>query len=219
MPEIKVAIFEDNRIVRDAFEEMLKRTPGMACTGSFSHAGNLDAAIKSSHPDVVLMDIEMPDVSGIDATAYIHEKYPAVKILIQTVFDDSAKIFDALCAGANGYILKIDSPEKLIPAIEEVYNGGAPMSAGIAKKVIDFFSNRNVILNTPVDPENDENQLTGREKEVLQLMARGNDFRHIANSLNITYETVRTHIKKIYRKLHVSSRVEAIMKANQQKLI
>src|SRR6266513_928508 len=136
---IRVAVFEDNKLVRDSFEAILNGTDGFVCSGSFSGCNNLDHDLKRSQPDVILMDIEMSGVNGIDATKKIKQEFPAIKILIQTVFEDDEKIFAAICAGASGYILKKTSPAKLIEAIQEVYSGGAPMSPGIATKVLYLF--------------------------------------------------------------------------------
>jgi len=211
--DIRVAIFEDNKLVRDALQAILNGTAGFTCCGVFTDGRNWEMDIKRSEPDVVLMDIEMPGSSGIDTARNICERFPHIKILIQTVFSDSEKIFLALCAGASGYILKNDPPHKYIEAINEVYNGGAPISSAVAKKVLGFFANRNVIL---VTPGNEDYNLTEREKEILRLMAESSNFRIIAEQLFISYETVRTHVRNIYKKLHVTNRSEAVMKALQQ---
>jgi DNA-binding NarL/FixJ family response regulator len=162
-----------------------------------------------------LMDIEMPGLNGIEITKHICEKFPDAKILIQTVFNDSERIFQALCAGASGYILKNDPPHKYLEAINEVYNGGAPMSSTVAKKMLGFFANKNIVL---VAPGNTDYQLSDREKELLKLMVEGHDYKTIAGKAFISYETVRTHVKHIYSKLHVASRSEAVMKAIQHGL-
>jgi DNA-binding NarL/FixJ family response regulator len=214
--DIRVAIFEDNKLVRDALEAILNGTPGYTCSGVYADAQVLASRIKSSAPDVVLMDIELPGMNGIEATRIIAQDFPDVKVLIQTVFNDSEKIFRALSAGASGYVLKNDPPSKQIEAIQEVFNGGAPMSPSIAKKVLQFFSHKNVIL---VIPELNDYQLSEREKEILLLMVEGHNYKTIAEKAFISYETVRTHVKRIYKKLHVASRSEAIMKARQQGLI
>jgi DNA-binding NarL/FixJ family response regulator len=161
------------------------------------------------------MDIEMPGLSGIEVTQHINDVFPEIKILIQTVFNDSEKIFQALCAGASGYILKNDPPHKYLEAINEVYNGGAPISASVAKKVLGFFANKNVVLTSPGSTDY---QLSDREKEILSLMVEGHNYKTIADKSFISYETVRTHVKHIYKKLHVASRSEAVMKAIQQGL-
>ncbi|MES2646684.1 MAG: response regulator transcription factor [Bacteroidota bacterium] len=213
--DIQVAIFEDNKLVRDALQAILNGTPGFQCCGTFSDGNRWEQDIKRCDPGVVLMDIEMPGLSGIEITRHITEKFPGLKILIQTVFNDSDKIFNALCAGASGYILKNDPPHKYLEAINEVYNGGAPVSASVAKKLLGFFVNKNVVL---VAPSNAEYNLSEREKELLQLMVAGYDYKGIAAKTFISYETVRTHVKHIYRKLHVASRSEAVTKAVQQGL-
>jgi DNA-binding NarL/FixJ family response regulator len=162
-----------------------------------------------------LMDIEMPGLNGIAITEQLSATYPTIKVLIQTVFNDTEKIFKALCAGASGYILKNDSPQKYLEAINEVYNGGAPMNATVAKNVLGFFTKKNIIL---ISPDNNDYHLSHREKEILQLMISGNNFRSIADNAFISYETVRTHVKNIYKKLHVASKSEAVQKALQQGL-
>lgn len=213
---IRVIIFEDNKLVRDALEAILNGTPGYNCCGAYADAQMLSSRIKSTNPDVILMDIELPGLSGIEATKIIAREFPEVKVLIQTVFNDNEKIFQALSAGASGYVLKNDPPAKQIDAVHEVFNGGAPMSPSIAKKVLQFFSHKNVIL---VMPESNDHHLSDREKEILVLMIEGDNYRTIAEKAFISYETVRTHVKKIYKKLHVASRSEAIMKAYQQGII
>lgn len=213
--DIRVAIFEDNKLVRDALQAILNGTPGYSCSGAFADGNNWELSIKRSTPDVVLMDIEMPGLNGIEVTGLLCEKFPDIKVLIQTVFNDSEKIFHALCAGASGYILKNDPPHKYLEAINEVYNGGAPISATVAKKLLGFFSNKNVVL---VAPGNTDYLLSDREKELLKLMVEGHNYKDIAEKAFISYETVRTHVKHIYKKLHVASRSEAVMKAIQQGL-
>jgi DNA-binding NarL/FixJ family response regulator len=214
--EIRVTIFEDNKLVRDALQAILNGTPGYTCSGAFADGNRWEFDIKRSNPDVVLMDIEMPGLNGIEVTQLITEKFPDIKILIQTVFNDSDKIFRALCAGASGYILKNDPPHKYIEAINEVYNGGAPVSATVAKKLLGFFTNKNIIL---VAPGNIDYLLSDREKELLKLMVEGHNYKDIAGKAFISYETVRTHVKHIYKKLHVASRSEAVMKAIQQGIL
>lgn len=213
--DIRVTIFEDNKLVRDALHAILNGTPGFICSGAFADGNRWEADLNRSEPDVVLMDIEMPGLNGIEITKKISERFPQIRILMQTVFNDSEKIFHALCAGASGYILKNDPPHKLIDAISEAYSGGAPMSAAIAKKVLEFFTHQNIIL---VSPGDEDYHLSEREKEILGLMVEAHNYKAIAEKTFISYETVRTHVKNIYKKLHVTSRSEAVMKAIQKGL-
>lgn len=213
--DIRVTLFEDNKLVRDALQTILNGTPGFICCGAFADGNQWESDITRSKPHVVLMDIEMPGLNGIEITRKILDRFPHIKILIQTIFNDTEKIFLALCAGASGYILKNDPPHKFIDAINEVYMGGASISSAVAKKVLGFFSNRNVIL---VSPGNQDYHLSEREKEILRLMVEAVNYKTIAEKTFISYETVRTHVKNIYKKLHVTSRNEAVMKAIQQGL-
>jgi DNA-binding NarL/FixJ family response regulator len=214
--EIKVAVFEDNKLVRDAFEAILNGTKGLICSGAFSNANDLLHSVKKSLPDVILMDIEMPGISGIEATRMIHQLFPDIKILIQTVFEENEKVFAAICAGASGYILKDTPPSKLVEGIHEVYNGGAPMSPAIASKVLALFQKLAPASNAA---EKEDFHLSKREKEILALMIDGESFKSIAEKSFIGYETVRTHVKKIYKKLHVASSTEAVVKAIRHGLI
>lgn len=212
--EIRVAIFEDRKLVRDAFEAIINGTPGLVCTGSFANASDVLFNISRSRPDVVLMDIEMPGMDGVEATQLVHEKFPAIKVLIQTVFDDDEKVFKAICAGASGYILKNSTPAKFVESIVEVYNGGAPMSPSIASKVLQLFKKI-----APQKKAADEEILSKREKEILSLIVDGYSFKEIAENNFISYETVRTHVKNIYKKLHVASSTEAVVKALRQGIV
>jgi DNA-binding NarL/FixJ family response regulator len=212
---IRVTLFEDNKLVREALQAILNGTPGFMCCGAFADGNRWESDIRRSEPDVVLMDIEMPGLNGIEITRKICDRFPHIKILIQTVFNDSEKIFLSLCAGASGYILKSDPPHKFIEAINEVHYGGAPVSPAVAKKILGFFTNQNIIL---VSPGSEDYHLSEREKEILRLMVESLNYKAIAEKLFISYETVRTHVKNIYKKLHVTSRNEAVMKAIQQGL-
>lgn len=214
--EIRVAIFEDNKLVRDALEAILNGTPGYNCTGTFSSGINWQHDITKSNPQVILMDIEMPGPDGIELTSLITQHHPEIKILIQTVFDDSEKVFKALCAGASGYILKNDPPHKYLESIQEVFEGKSSINTTIAKKVIGFFSNKNIILAMPTD---EDYKLSLREQEILKHIVTGKSLKEIAAALFISYDTIRTHSKHIYKKLQVASRSEASMKAIQQGLV
>ncbi len=214
--DIRVTMFEDNKLFRTAMQAVLNNTAGYTCSGAFENSHDLLENISFTRPDVILMDIEMPGMSGIEATVMIRKHFPLSRVLIQTVFDDSDKIFQAMCAGASGYILKNEQPRKYLESIAEVFNGGCPMSAAVARKVFGFFSNKNVIL---VAPAEEDYHLTAREKELLALMIDGDDYKTISEKNFISYETVRTHVRNIYQKLHVTCRNEAVMKAIQQGLI
>lgn len=213
--DIKVAIFEDNKLVRDALQSILNSTPGYACVGAFDSGRHWQQELQRCHADVVLMDIELPGIDGIELTKLITAQSGNIKILIQTVFDDNDKIFNALCAGAHGYILKTDPPNKYLEAISDIYNGGSFMNAGVARKTLSFFTNKNVMM---VSPEKNDYRLTEREKEILQQLVDGQALKTISATLFISHETVRTHVKHIYKKLHVANRTEAVMKAIQQSI-
>jgi DNA-binding NarL/FixJ family response regulator len=217
--DIRVAIFEDNKLVRDAFEAILNGTEGFICTGAFSSADNLLYHIQKSRPDVVLMDIEMPGLNGIEATGLILKNYPEIKVLIQTVFDEEEKIFTAICMGASGYILKNTSPAHLIEAIRDVKAGGAPMSPGIASKVLRLFQRFAPITKNSLPTATDTEQLSNREKEILVLMMEGHSLPTIGEKIFLSYETVRSYVKSIYRKLHVHSSREAVLKAYKDRIV
>ena len=213
--ETKVLIFEDNKLMRNGFEAICNGTPGLTCVGAYPDVRDLALKIKKGLPDVVLMDIELPGTDGIEATRQIVKTWPDIRILIQTVFEDDDKIFDAICAGASGYILKSTAPARLVEAIQEVMNGGSPMSPYIANRVLKLFQKL-----APPSIQQDENQkLSTREKEILTLMTDGNNLHECAGKLFLSYETVRTYVKRIYKKLHVASATEAVAKAIRERLV
>ena len=191
---------------------LLQDTKEYCLVGDFAHCLDIRENILATNPDVVIMDIDMPGIDGITAVKMIRNNFPTVQILMLTVFDDDEKVFSAIKAGASGYILKNAEPGNLLLAISEVYNGGAPMPPGIAKKVILHFKE---IL--PDEKEKDYH-LSTREMEVLKLLVDGLPYKMIAANLNVTYDTVRAHMKKIYYKLHVASMTEAVAKAINNKL-
>lgn len=216
---VRVAIFEDNKLVREAFEAILNGTDGFTCTGSFSDCSNLLYNIQKSRPDVVLMDIEMYGINGIEATGIILKNYPQIKILIQTVFEDDEKIFAAICAGASGYILKNTSPARLVEAIQEVNAGGAPMSSNIASKVLHLFQRFAPAQKEDPSGSSEIQQLSQREKEILAMMMEGYNLPSIAEKSFLSYETIRSYVKNIYKKLHVHSHSEAIAKAYKERIV
>ena len=209
--EIAIVVFDDNKDWRDSLKMLINSKEGMLCTGVFEDCNNVVDNIKDSNPDVILMDIDMPGINGIGAVKIIRHHFPKVHIIMQTVFEDNEKIFAAIMAGADGYILKKTQPSKLIEGIKEVVEGGAPMTASVAKQVLKLFQNQ--------PPKPDEYKLTDREKEILALLVKGMSYKMIASSCNVTYFTVNMHIKNIYEKLHVHSATEAVSKAIQNKIV
>lgn len=209
---IKVAVFDDNKPRRELLEMLLNSTTGMECTGAFEDCRNVIKNIVQNIPDVVLMDIDMPHVNGIEGLQLIRNQFPQVKILMQTVFEDDDKIFAAICAGADGYILKKTPPAKLIDSISEAMCGGAPMTPTVARQVLQLFNNRN--KKSTIDFH-----LTTREHEILSMLVQGLSYKMIAEKCNLSYSTVNSHITHIYEKLHVKSGTEAVAKAIEQKII
>lgn len=211
MTRIKVIIFDDNASLRDSVAMLLQDNIDFTLAGAYSHCLDVIENIKDTTPDVVIMDIDMPGMNGIEGVTLIRKNFPAVQVLMLTVFDDDEKVFAAIKAGAGGYILKNAEPKNLLQAISEVYYGGAPMTPGIARKVLHQFQ-------TILPEEEKDYHLSIREKEVLALLVEGLSYKMIAGKLKITYDTVRAHMKKIYEKLHVASMTEAVAKAINQKL-
>lgn len=210
---IRVAIFEDNRHLRDSLYYLISGTQGFMCAGVYPDCSDLIYQLAEAPADVVLMDIEMPGITGIEGVRLIKENFPLIQVLMQTVFQDDDNIFNSICAGASGYILKTTSPAGYIEAIKDVHNGGSPMTGSIARKVLQLFQ-QNI-----VPASNTDYQLTAKEKEILQYLVKGHSFKMIAAPLGISYETVRTHMKSIYSKLHVNSNTEAVSKALQERIV
>ncbi|MBK6444614.1 MAG: response regulator transcription factor [Bacteroidetes bacterium] len=204
---VNVAIFEDNRLLREMLTQLINGTQGYSCVGSFPDANNAIQKIQRAVPDVILMDIEMPGTNGIEAVRLIKEHYPAVLIIMQTVIEDNDKIFDAICAGASGYLLKNTAPARLLEAINEANAGGSPMSPSVARKVLEKFS----IFRS--QSQKQEFDLTEREKEILQHLVKGMSYKMIADACFLSIDTVKFHIKNIYDKLQVNSKAEAVAKA------
>lgn len=213
MGDITVAIFEDNKHLRESLYYLINGTEGFSCTGAYPDCGDLLFQLRQNTPDVVLMDIEMPGISGIEGVKLIRQHFPDVHVLMQTVFHDDENIFNAVCAGASGYILKSTSPANYVEAIRDVKNGGSPMTGSIARRVLELFQ------KSIVPPNQTDYQLTSKEKEILQQMVQGKSFKMVAEVLSISYETVRTHMKSIYNKLHVNSNTEAVSKALKERIV
>ncbi|MBN1637837.1 MAG: response regulator transcription factor [Ignavibacteriales bacterium] len=211
---IKVIIVEDNAPIREGLCTLISGTPDFSCVGTFSDCETLLQDIKKIKFDIILMDIGLPGMNGIEGTKKIKEIYPDANILVLTIYEDNDIIFDALCSGASGYLVKKTSPSKLLESIAEAYQGGSPMSSHIARKVIDLFKKK---YSTNVHTDN--YNLSEREKEVLELLSKGNNYSEIGNQLFICLDTVRHHIRNIYKKLHVHSQSEAIAKAMRDGII
>jgi DNA-binding NarL/FixJ family response regulator len=210
---VKIIIYEDNTTLRESLSSLLLLAGDYQLVASYADCRDVASEVRAADPDVVLMDIDMPEINGIEAVKKIRAFNTRVQIIMLTVFDDNTHVFEAMYAGANGYLLKKYVSDKLIDAIREVLDGGAPMSPTIARMVIS-----NMQQPAPRVTENDY-QLTLREKETLQLLSKGNSFKMIAAELGISIDTVRTHIKRIYDKLHVRSQIEAVSKAINEKLV
>ena len=201
----KIAIVEDNRIIRESLTEFVQADPECRCVCACATAEEALKLIPKREPDIVLMDIQLPSLSGIECTAQLKQLLPAVHIIMVTVYEDTERIFKALRAGACGYLLKRCSPEELIAAVREVRQGGAPMSREIARKVIASFQE-------PLAAAAEVEGLSPREKDILELLAEGFPNKQIADRLGLTDGTVRWHLRHVYHKLHVRSRTEAALK-------
>lgn len=210
---IRVAIFEDNRSLRESLAAMIGGTSGFDCVGAFPNCNNLLKNISQAKPDVILMDIEMPGINGIEAVAIIKEEFPEIKILMETIFDDDEKIFNSICAGAEGYILKNTTPAEIMEAITEIYEGGSPMTPSIANRVLKMVKVR------PEAGGRETFDLSTREKEILLCLVKGMSYKMVADACFISIETVNVHIKNIYKKLQVHSKSEAVAKAIRGRIV
>lgn len=207
-----VMIFEDNDNLRESLAGMIMYSTELLLLGSYSNAQHAVSLIQENRPDVVLMDIDMPGINGIEAVKLIHGMNQHVQVMMLTVFDDNKHVYDAICAGASGYLLKKSIAGKLLPAIDELMRGEVPMSPGLARLVIQNLH------ELPAPAENNYH-LTAREKDILKSLSEGNSYKMVGAALSISTDTVRTHIKRIYKKLQVHSQVEAVSKANGERLI
>ena len=205
VPMIKVSIVEDDAKLRETLVRYFAGQPGFRCLNAYPNAEAALADIPQHPPDVVLMDINLPGMSGIECVSLLRQAAPSLKIIMLTVFEESEQVFKALSAGAFGYLVKSNRPAKILEAIREVHDGGSPMSGHIARKVVQSFQ-----AQAAVRAETDT--LTARELEVLQGLSRGHPYKEIASDLGISLSTVRTYIQRIYEKLHVHSQTEAVMK-------
>ena len=209
---IYVAIVEDDAEMRETLQRLISTTDGFDCVGVFE---NCEAALlffKSEQPDVILMDINLPGMSGIDGVKLIKSMYPKINVIMLTVYQDDDNIFRSICAGAMGYLQKRTSKDVLLNAIHEVYTGGAPMNASIARRVIELF-------RKTAAPIPSESSLTQREMQILESLVDGGSYKMIAEKHFISVETVRNHIKHIYEKLHVHSKSEAVAKALKERIV
>jgi len=209
--QISVVIVEDDKLIREGISELLKSTPGFKLNAVFE---NCEVALKELHkdlPDVILMDISMPGMNGIECVKNIISDNSEVKIIMLTVYEEEQKIFDSFRAGASGYILKRSSLQEILMSIEDVMAGGGPMSPVIANKVLNYFKNSR--------KKSEEINLTPREAEILKELVNGHSYKKISELLFISLDTVRSHIKSIYQKLHVNSKSEAVAKALKENLL
>jgi DNA-binding NarL/FixJ family response regulator len=208
---LSVVVYEDNDLLRESIVSMISLNKQFQIGGAFNNVLKVEEQVKSIEPDIILMDIDMPGSTGIDAVAKIRKAGWQTPIMMLTVFDDNQHVFDAICAGASGYLLKKHLSAKLYDSIEELRTGGAPMSPSIARMVVSSMHKKTAQVN-PYG-------LTARETDVLTSLSKGNSYKLIASEFNISIDTVRTHIKNVYEKLQVHSQAEAVAKAIHEKLI
>jgi DNA-binding NarL/FixJ family response regulator len=208
----QLLIFEDNTRLRQSLEMLLNDEVNFIVVGAFPDCMHAVEKVESSGADLVVMDIDMPGMNGIEGVRHIKQQFPHVKVVMHTVFDDDNRIFDSICAGADGYLLKNTSPLHLIQSLVEVMQGGAPMSPFVAQKVFQHFRKQNLPVTDPFN-------LSDREKEILEMLVQGNSYKMIAAKCNIVIDTVKKHLRNIYNKLHVNCGTEAVAKALRHKII
>jgi len=211
---LKVVVVEDSDSIREGLKILIDGTEGYSCIGVFSDSETMLKNIVKLNPDVLLMDLGLPGMGGIEGIKKVKVLLPDLTILILTVYEENDLVFEAICAGASGYLVKKTPPSKLLEAIQEAHDGGAPMSSHIARKVFDFFQTKK-----PPITSKSVYALTAREKEILSGLVEGHNFKSIADSLFISIETVRYHFRNIYKKLHVHSQSEAVAKAIKEGII
>ena len=206
---VRIAVYDDNKARRESLQAFMQLLPGFQFAGSFENCANIISDIETSEPDIILMDIEMPVADGISGVRIVKKYYPHIKVIMQTAFDDDDKVFAAIQAGAEGYILKNASVTQIAQSIDEVMNGGASMSPSIAMKVMRYFSGQ----------QTTDYKLTTKETETLKYLSQGLSYKMIADQMGLSYFTVNSHIKKIYEKLQVHSLGEAISYAMKNKIV
>lgn len=206
-----ILLYEDNQLLSDSIQSMLRLNNNLKLLGAYENPIDVNSHLEKENPDLLLMDIDMPGMNGIEAVERVRKTGKNIPILMLTVFDDNQHVFDAICAGASGYLLKKHISTKLFSAIDEVLEGGAPMSPSIARMVLNSMQLKPTAENSY--------QLTPKEKEVLTSLSKGNSYKMIAAEHEISLDTVRSHIRKIYEKLHVHSQTEAVSKAIHEKLV
>jgi len=209
---IRIILYEDNPQLREGLTMLLNGSDGYEVVGAFKNCNHIEDEVSAYEPDVILMDIDMPGTNGIEGLKRIRKVNNDVKVLMLTVFDDNKNVFEAIRSGANGYVLKKTPPARLIEYISDANSGGAPMTSSIATQVLRMFSDMNAT-------EGEDYNLSDREKQVLQLLVNGYSYKMIASEMFIAIDTVRSHIKKIYEKLHVNSKSEAVAKAFKDKIV
>jgi DNA-binding NarL/FixJ family response regulator len=209
---IKVAVIEDRREICDGLATLINGTEGYCCTGAFRSMENALAGICASLPDIVLVDIGLPGMSGIEGIRLLKASHPTLQFLILSIYDDDERIFEALCAGACGYLLKRTAPARLLESLKEVSDGGAPMSPEVARRVIRLFRE----IRPPKHPDH---QLTPHQTRLLKLLADGHNYKTAAAELGVTVDTIGFHLRHIYEKLQVHSKSEAVAKALRDRII
>ena len=205
--DVRVVVFEDNLLLRESLYQLINGTAGLNCVGAFDNCDDIIFNIKKTAPHVALLDIQMPGTNGIEGAKLIKENFPEIKIIMQTVVEDDKKIFASICNGASGYLLKNTPPARLLQAIFEANEGGAPMTPTIAEKVLERFRKQASARSEKLK------DLSDREKEILECLVEGMSYKMISSSCKISIDTVRFHIRNIYEKLHVSSKSQAVAKA------
>jgi len=210
--KIKVVYYEDNSNLREGIAFLIQSTPQLELLATFSNADTVKTDTEQLKPDVILMDIDMPGINGIDAAAIVKAVSPATQVIMLTVFDNEEKIFNAIRNGASGYLLKHTPPAEIIESIFDVSRGGSPMTANVARKVLQYFQGQ-------PKTQKEDYHLSDRELDIVKGLVNGYSYKAIASELYISIDTVRSHIRRIYEKLHVNSKTEAVLKAINEGLV